>query len=295
MGTARRKRFRMSARSTRTAAPTKNVGPEKLMAKKAVPHKSPTKKPPTTKSLTPPTRKPPKSPTKKPPTKKPTRKTASRNPMRHLLDALQTSSYRQWATAITELREHVDSGAQVKITELDLLMILRPYLWWRHNPGFADVIATCETAMPVILAHIDEFGAKGKQAGSFLATYLDTGKHDGHCNEIEIYIAAEEWAAMLQGSEAKAMRALSKLMYDIYGRKHIAYWVLSRVGWQQVATLGSLIHGLPPADQTFILHALDASLHQPGVRKFYKDFIAGTPYPHLVAEARRYAGLESAG
>ena len=57
------------------------------------------------------------------------------------------------------------------------------------------------------------------------------------------------------------------------------------------ATLGSLIHGMTPADQTFILHALDGSWRQRGVRQFYEDFIATTPHPHLVEVARRYAGM----
>ncbi len=211
--------------------------------------------------------------------------------MRELLGTLQTTSYARWAEAITALRERLDQGAHAEITELDLLMIVRPYLWWRHNPGFADVIATCEAALPVILAHIAEFGAKGRLAGSFLATYLDTGKHDGRGDEIETYLAAEGWASMLQGAEAEAMRALAALMHDIYSSKHIAYHVLRHVGWQHAATLGSLIHGMTPADQTFILHALDGSWRQRGVRQFYEDFIATTPHPHLVEVARRYAGM----
>jgi hypothetical protein len=214
---------------------------------------------------------------------------------RRLLEALQTTSYAQWAKAITELREHVDSGSPAEITELDLLMILRAYMWWRHNPGFADVMAACEASMPVILGHIADFGDKGKQVGSFLATYLDDGKHDRSCNEIEIHVAAAAWAKKLKRPESKTMRALSNLMKDIYSSKHIAYWVLRRVGSQQVASLGKLIHGLPPSDQAFILHALDGSLDQPGVKKFYKDFIAKTPYPDLVTEARRYAGFEEPG
>ncbi len=210
---------------------------------------------------------------------------------RTLLDALQTSSYATWAKALGKLGKHVDTGAQTTITELDALMILRPYLWWRHDPGFADVLATCEAAMPVLIAHVADFGAKGKPVGIFLATYLDDGKHDGRGDEMEIHVLATTWAATLKGGEAAAMRALATLMHDIYQSKHVAYNVLRIVGWQQVGALGSLIHGLPPADQTFLLHALDASLDRPGVRRFYEDFIATTPYPPLAAEARRYAGM----
>ena len=87
------------------------------------------------------------------------------------------------------------------------------------------------------------------------------------------------------------MRALSTLMHDLYGKKVEAYHVLRAVGWQHPTTLGSLIHGLSPGDQTFILHALDGDRPKPGVREFYDDFIATTPYPHLVKAARRYAGM----
>lgn len=231
-----------------------------------------------------------KSPRKGAPKKRTETTTTTKS--RELLDALQTTSYAEWTKSITALRSHLDRRAPAEITELDLLMILRPYLWWRHNPGFTDVYATCEAAMPVILAHLAKLGDKGKQTGKFLAEFLDTGKHDGHSDEIEISVAAETWASKLKGAEATAMRALSKLMRDIYDHKHVAYWVLRHVACQQVDSLGSLIHGLPPADQAFLLHSLDASLDKPGVPRFYKKFIADTPYPQLVPVARRYAGLD---
>lgn len=211
---------------------------------------------------------------------------------RDLLDALQTTSFAQWTKAIAKLRTHVDAGGEVTLTELDALMILRPYLWWRHNPGFADVIATCEAAMPVFMAHAKALGGDGKRVGMFIATFLDDGKHDGKSDEMETHVRAKEWATKLKGAEAKAMTALSELMHELYSQKHVAYNVLRRVGWQQIEAIGALIHGLPGADQAFILHALDGSLGQPGVKKFYKDFIANTPYPPLVAVAKRYALLD---
>jgi len=58
-------------------------------------------------------------------------------------------------------------------------------------------------------------------------------------------------------------------------------------------TLSGLIHGLPPEDQTFILHALDGDLSDPGVMQFYRAFVAKTPYPFLAEAARDYANMAS--
>ncbi|MBA3462710.1 MAG: hypothetical protein H0T46_22325 [Deltaproteobacteria bacterium] len=153
--------------------------------------------------------------------------------------------------------------------------------------------ASASGAVPLIaiLTHIATFGDRGRKVGSFLATYLDTGAHDRQGDEMETHILAKDWAAMVQAEEAEALRALSRLMEDIYLSKHKAHHLLRHVAWQHPITLGSLIHGLPPDDQTFILHALDGDWSKPGVQKFYEDFIASTPYPHLVKAARRYAGM----
>jgi len=209
-----------------------------------------------------------------------------------VLDALNTTSYAAWAKAMAELRARPASELRIDITELDLLMLLRPFLWWRHDPGFADVYTICETAMPIILAHGEKLDEHGKTAGMFIATYLADGKHDGKGHEIDVYNWARRFAAKLRGAEKKALRALSTVMHDLYGSKHAAYNVLRHVGWQHPKTLGALIHGMAPGDQTFILHALDADLSKPGVKKFYQQFIAKTPYPHLVKEARRYAMMD---
>ena len=212
--------------------------------------------------------------------------------VRGLLDALNTTSYADWSKAIEELRARPSRELDIEITELDLLMLLRPFLWWRHNPGFTDVYATCETAMPIILAHGDKLDEHGKTAGMFIATYLSDVKHDRKGHEIDVYNWARRFAAKLKGAEKKALRALSALMEDIYGKKHTAYNVLRLVGWQHPKSLGALIHGMAPGDQTFLLHALDGALSKPGVKTFYKQFIAKTPYPHLVKEARRYAMMD---
>jgi hypothetical protein len=212
--------------------------------------------------------------------------------VRGLLDALNTTSYTDWANTIAELRERPFRELRIDITELDLLMLLRPFLWWRHNPGFVDVYATCEAAMPIILAHKDQLDDHGKTAGMFLATYLADGTQDHKGHEIDVHIWAKRFAGKLKGAEKKALRALSALMEDIYGHKHTAYNVLRHVAWQHPKTLGTLIHGMAPGDQGFILHALDADLSKPGVKTFYKQFIAKTPYPDLVKEARRYAMMD---
>jgi hypothetical protein len=210
--------------------------------------------------------------------------------MRKWLDALRTKSYAEWSKAIVALRDGLDGGSTCEIDEMDLLMILRPYMWWRHNPGFEDVMATCERAMAVIVAKAETLGDV-RSVGDFLATYLDDGKHDKKGSEITTKIAAERWAKRLKGKDAKALRELAALMTDLYQKKHTSYWVLRHVGKQRTDTLAKLIHGLVPADQAFILHALDGNIADEKVLNWYRAFIKKTPYPELKKAAREYALL----
>lgn len=49
--------------------------------------------------------------------------------VRELLDALNTTSYATWKKAIDELNGRPSRELEIDITEFDLLMLLRPYMW----------------------------------------------------------------------------------------------------------------------------------------------------------------------
>lgn len=229
--------------------------------------------------------------------------------MKELCEKLYTTSFAQYEKALTLIREVLDKGEKPEISKEDFLMLLRPYYWYVHNPGFQDVIDTCEKFMETLKQNKDVLleetnpitGNDFLAVGTFLANYLDVGKYDTSgwkmlfaSPEIGSAVIAEKFAKKLgelnkTDEEIQAMNNLAVLMKDIEGTKHVAYWCLRHIGADFLEQL-EIVHSFPPNDQTYILHALDAFPGNKDVIKFYKGFIEKTSYDYLKKEAGKYLG-----
>jgi hypothetical protein len=227
------------------------------------------------------------------------------------LHRMMTYSFADWSAALRDLRAGLDSGGAVRdLSNEDMLSILRAYLWWRRTLAFADVRDAMTAAMPILLAHpeLRKNPAPGTLEDAwlgvsrFLATVLDEGRFDTsgwktppNPPEVNVHVAAAAWADVLPESEAGPLRTLSSTFEGLYAAKHVSYHVLRHVGAKNLTFLEGVLPAFPPADQGFVLHALDGHTHLPEVMAFYQRFVASTPYPHLREEARRRMGEVTEG
>ncbi|MFQ5569299.1 MAG: hypothetical protein ACE5G0_06465 [Rhodothermales bacterium] len=187
-----------------------------------------------------------------------------------LFSTLYTTNFTQYLTALKAIRELLDAGDRPEMGKDDFLMLLRPYYWFPHRPGFQDIYDTCENAMMVMKNYVDTLfdkklnpitGNPFLAMGTFLAVYLDEGRFDPSgwrklfaSPEISASVIADEFGGKLEAAntpeeDVQALRSLAALMRDIEGSKHITYWCLRHLGADFLEEL-SIIHGFPAGDQS---------------------------------------------
>jgi len=222
--------------------------------------------------------------------------------MKELFEKICTTSFAQFLEALEKIRNLLDEGNKPDISKKYFLMLLRPYYWFVHKPGFQDIIDTCESFMQTVkqnkkifLKEADYFIA----ISTFLAHYLDFGDYDSSgwkmlfsSPEIAASVIADKYAKKLgklkkSEQEVQAMKNLKKLMEDIETAKHLAYWCLRHIADGFLEEL-KIIHSFPPDYQSSILHALDAFPGNKDVIDFYKNFINKTKHEYLKEDAEKY-------
>ncbi len=227
--------------------------------------------------------------------------------MKALFEQLKTVDFQAYHKALSAIRNQLDAGAEVEdLDDADIFFLLRPYCWFLHNPGFQDIMDSCEDAMQVLQAHTQELmeesnpimGNEFLAVAKFLASYIDKGTFDPTewrmlfaSPEVATSTTAKKYAEQLQSidSEASAsMIQLQKTMQEIEGAKHSTYWILRHLGADYSSFLTQMIHSFPSGDQSYILHAMDAFVGDERAIAFYEHFIEKTKYEQLKEEAQGY-------
>lgn len=221
-----------------------------------------------------------------------------------VLDRLRSASLAEWAGAAAALRARLAGRDGAPLGDDDFFMLLRPYLWYVHDVSFQDLADACADALGVLNARRDtllrtpEIERDFLGLGLFLSAYLEEGNVDASgfvalvgSAEIAAAVSASSLAGYLDRTDeplaAASLRSLASILQTLEGAKHSAYWCIRAVGDRFVGQL-DLIHTLHPADQGFLLHALDGFAGNDDVARFYDDFIRVTPDAVLRAEAEQF-------
>ncbi len=193
----------------------------------------------------------------------------------------------------------------------ELRLIMRPFYWYLHSPGFQDVYDAAWSAMEVLQAHrarFERFPTELLGLATLLGRYCDDAVLDatgfegpfGLFGPVEIagQLAAADLAQALAPHDeaaAQKLEAVSSLLQDLHGAKHDAYFCLRVIGGDHLPSLATWLSAVGGDAPGFILHALDAFPSREVVA-IYEQYIAGVKESAnserakkaLVEEARKY-------
>lgn len=93
---------------------------------------------------------------------------------------------------------------------------------------------------------------------------------------------------LLGAADGDKIRALHERFTDLSVAKNILYNIVRAAGEALLPVIEAHIFDLHPADQSFLLHGLDAFPKSKSVLAFYKRFLARNHYPSLVEEVKKY-------
>lgn len=210
-------------------------------------------------------------------------------PMDDLFEQLWTTSFDDYAAALTAVRARLMAGERRALGDTELLRLLRPFLWWLHAPGFQDVMDEAEGAMQALMDHQGRhpsfigmpLGHPMVALSTFLTRYIVDGLHDP-TGWTELRSSAEEAAASLagyfadeitaEGHDGAPLRALAARMKSIHEAKRESCRVLRYIGPQRLDELTGYLHDLPERDQALLLGVLDDRAGDAEVIAFYEAY-----------------------
>lgn len=226
--------------------------------------------------------------------------------LKEQFDALKTTDFDAYETALNQLRHSLGEDLQLQtINEEDFFFVLRPYFWFLHNPGFQQVMTSCEEALAILQQYTDTLqeednpmlGNEYFAVVNFLGQYVQNETFDPSgwkmlfaSPEIATLTSAEKYAEQLQEKApegAKKLESLVDIMRRIEGTKHTAYYCLRQLGIHFTPFLQTLIHKLSTGDQGYILHAMDAFPEDPRAIEFLQTFLDTTPHEALKEQAQK--------
>ena len=211
---------------------------------------------------------------------------------------LATGSFAEYLQTL----EAVDSRKEWPndLSRQDFVLLMRPYYWYVYDPGFQDLMDACALAHGAISRNFDLLSDELSMSGlpQFLESYIVDEALDGtgwsflSCSPelaaaIDAETAAQKLVAAGRAKDAKLLEALARVLKALEGAKHKTYWKLRELASRFVEEL-DLVHRFHPADQGFVLHALDEFKKDKKVIAFLERFIEQTPSESLKEEAAGY-------
>jgi len=179
---------------------------------------------------------------------------------------LRASTLPTWETAVSRLGDSLSRGDGPALDERDVLLLLRPFLWYVHALSFQDLADAGAAALHVLNGRRDALLEQDEVRGDFLALglllaafleeqSLDASGWTTRSEPLErVAITSARRLAAHLGDEP-ALLELSRTLEVLGAAKDAALACIGALGSRSVPHL-DLIHALDPEDQRLVRSAL---------------------------------------
>lgn len=179
---------------------------------------------------------------------------------------LRASTLPPWATAVSRLGDSLSHGEGPALDARDVLLLLRPFLWYVHALSFQDLADAAAAALraldgrrDALLAQRevrDDFLALGLLLAAFLEEQcLDASGWARRSEPVERLAAASAHRLAVHLEEDATLLALSRTFERLGAARRVALACIGALGPRRSPPL-DLIHVLDPDDRRLVLGAL---------------------------------------
>ena len=199
--------------------------------------------------------------------------------MQDTLEKLNSPSFEQYSEALDELRAAGDEAQNAPEAD-HVERICLVFEMYRAPEAFEDVHLLTKRVLDVLNKHeallqgTQIEGVRTFAAGFLQRRYDGSGfLYVGGSVEMAAYVYLEQIVDRLaepHPGEAEALARYRKLMRQVEGTHHVAYWILREIGARFLEVLDVVARRVDPQAQDMIFHALDGNLGDQKVIDFYK-------------------------
>jgi hypothetical protein len=196
---------------------------------------------------------------------------------------LRSTRYATFLKALEDLREKLDDGEAAEVDVGDLVLICRPYEFYKYRTE--DLHPAHKQVMELMMKHQKRLDPRVMNGLATYAVGCLNGRYDPSGFT---YVAGSlEMAALVEAQtieealkhdfpeDAAVFARYAGWMKEVEGSRHVSYWILRKIGKRPELHKRLLYTTLQlePMFKSFVLHALDEFVGDPGVIGFYKDYI----------------------
>ena len=203
-----------------------------------------------------------------------------------MLDQLKSNRLDEYLQALGLLRSALDAGMEIEIDQESFQYICAIYELYKFN--HTDLRALQAEVMDLLVKHQErilseyELALDANGLGTYTLGHME-GRYDPSgfflvmgSLEIGALVCANNIVEALGADypeDAEVFRRYSGMLESIEGGCHTAYWILRHIANRHLEVLKVIFYPLEPVFKSYILHALDEFVGDPGVIDFYKAYI----------------------
>jgi hypothetical protein len=211
-----------------------------------------------------------------------------------LKQKLTSNQFKAYLQALKEIRKKLDKGEKLNIDDQLFEHICKIYFFYKTGP-YDDLSKLQKEFMDILYKRTEYFtkyikdktisrdtltGPGTYTEGCLVGQYDESGFQLSFGNySLEICASAEikKLVKILEKDfpeDAELFREYANLLKSIEGAYHTVYWILRHIANQHIKKLKVILLLSEPIFKSYILHAMDAFVGDPGIINLYKEYIA---------------------